>query len=93
LSIMRDTNDGFLIAEEDLKLRGTGDLLGVRQSGIPEYRIANLEHHHDLLVIARDDARLIMHNFPELQGERGSSLRVLLYLMGQDKAISYFRSG
>ena len=93
LSIMRDTNDGFLIAEEDLKLRGAGDLLGVRQSGIPEYRIANLETNHDLLVIARDDARLIVNKNPELQGERGEALRILLYLMEQERAISYLRSG
>ena len=60
LSVMRETDDGFVIAEKDLKLRGAGELLGTRQSGLPEFRIADLQVHADLLSTARDDALLIL---------------------------------
>lgn len=93
LKIMRETEDGFIIAEEDLKLRGAGEVLGTRQSGLQEYRLANLELHGDLLAIARDDARLIVDRDPDLQKTRGEALRLLLYLFERDEAVRYFRSG
>ncbi|MCQ8782631.1 ATP-dependent DNA helicase RecG [Mangrovibrevibacter kandeliae] len=93
LEVMRDTEDGFRIAEEDLKLRGEGDLLGTKQSGLPGFRIARIEHHGDLLEIARDDARLIIARDPELKSERGAALRLLLYLFGKDDAVRLLRAG
>lgn len=93
LNIMRQTNDGFLIAEEDLKLRGGGEILGTRQSGMPGFRIANAEAHADLMEAARDDARLILEMDPDLRTERGSALRCLLYLFGRDEAIGLLRAG
>ena len=93
IRIMRETDDGFRIAEEDLRLRGAGELLGTRQSGFPEFRLADLAVHDDLLAIARDDARLILERDPELEGERGAALRVLLYLFERDAAVKYLRSG
>jgi ATP-dependent DNA helicase RecG len=93
LEILRETEDGFVIAEEDLKLRGEGDLLGTRQSGSPGFRVARLETHADLLEAARDDARLVLSRDPELQGERGKALRVLLYLFGRDDAVRLLRAG
>lgn len=93
LQIMRQTEDGFLIAEKDLELRGSGEILGTRQSGLPEFRLADLSSHSDLLLTARDDAKLIIDRDPELKSPRGESLRVLLYLFEQDQAISYLRSG
>jgi ATP-dependent DNA helicase RecG len=93
LSIMRDTEDGFRIAEKDLELRGAGELLGTRQSGLPEFRLAELPAHAELLAAARDDARLIIDKDPELLTERGKALRVLLYLFERDQAIQYLRSG
>ena len=93
LNVMRETDDGFRIAEEDLKLRGAGELLGTRQSGFPEFRLADLSVHDDLLAAARDDASLILDKDPELQGERGRALRVLLYLFERDAAVRYLRSG
>ncbi len=93
LRILRETDDGFRIAEEDLRLRGAGELLGTRQSGLPEFRLADLAVHGDLLATARDDARLILDKDPELAGERGQALRVLLYLFERDAAVKYLRSG
>ncbi|MCX8282229.1 ATP-dependent DNA helicase RecG [Phyllobacterium sp. 0TCS1.6C] len=93
LKIMRETEDGFRIAEEDLKLRGEGELLGTRQSGTPGFRLANLEAHQDLLEIARKDARYILTRDPELQTTRGEALRVLLYLFERDEAIRLLRAG
>jgi ATP-dependent DNA helicase RecG len=93
LKILRETEDGFLIAEEDLRLRGTGDLLGTRQSGFPEFRVADLDAHGDLLPAARDDAALVLAKDPDLKTERGEALRCLLYLFGRDEAIRYLRSG
>lgn len=93
LKVMRDTEDGFLIAEEDLRLRGAGELLGVRQSGLPEFRIADLAAHADLMAAARDDALLILERDPELQSDRGKALRVLLYLFERDAAVGLLRSG
>lgn len=93
LNIMRETNDGFLIAEEDLKLRGGGEILGTRQSGTPGFRIARADEHADLMEVARDDSRLILEMDPELKSERGAALRCLLYLFGRDAAIRLLRAG
>ncbi|MBB3645531.1 ATP-dependent DNA helicase RecG [Rhizobium sp. BK619] len=93
LSIMRETEDGFRIAEEDLKLRGEGELLGTRQSGTPGFRIASLEAHADLLEIARKDAAYLIERDPELTGERGTAIRTLLYLFRRDEAIRFLRAG
>ncbi|ENN87078.1 ATP-dependent DNA helicase RecG [Rhizobium freirei PRF 81] len=93
LSIMRDTEDGFRIAEEDLKLRGEGELLGTRQSGTPGFRIASLEAHADLLEIARKDAAYLIERDPELTSERGVAVRTLLYLFRRDEAIRFLRAG
>src|SRR2546430_6932820 len=75
LAIMRETEDGFRIAEEDLKLRGEGDVLGTRQSGMPGFRLARIETHGKLIGPARDDASLVLNRDPELTGERGKALR------------------
>ena len=93
LSILRQTEDGFLIAEEDLRLRGGGEMLGTRQSGLPEFKLANLSLHADLVAIASDDAQLIIARDSELQTPRGQALRTLLYLFEQDDAIRMLRSG
>jgi ATP-dependent DNA helicase RecG len=93
LKTMRETDDGFVIAEEDLRLRGAGELLGKRQSGIPEFRIADLGVHADLLAAARDDARLIIARDPELRAPRGEAVRVLLYLFERDEAVRLLRAG
>lgn len=93
LKIMRDTEDGFVIAEEDLRLRGAGEVLGTRQSGVQGFKTADLAHHGDLLTIAHDDVRLIMNTDPALKGARGQALRVLLYLYERDQAIQNMKSG
>ena len=93
LSVMRETEDGFLISEEDLKLRGEGEVLGTRQSGTPGFQIARIEFHADLLETARDDARLLLSRDPELQTERGAAIRLLLYLFGRDEAVRLLRAG
>jgi ATP-dependent DNA helicase RecG len=93
LKIMRETEDGFRIAEEDLKLRGAGELLGTRQSGLPTFRVADIERHGELLAAAYDDARMIIERDAELETPRGQALRVLLYLFERDEAIRYLRSG
>lgn len=93
LSILRDSEDGFLIAEEDLKLRGEGELLGTRQSGTPGFRIASLEAHGDLLEIARKDAAYMIERDPDLTSPRGEALRTLLYLHRRDEAIRFLRAG
>ncbi|CCQ73773.1 ATP-dependent DNA helicase RecG [Magnetospira sp. QH-2] len=93
LEVMRETEDGFRIAEEDLKLRGAGELLGTRQSGLPEFKLADLSVHGDLLAAARDDAQLIIDRDPDLKNERGQNLRTLLYLFERDAAVRFLRSG
>jgi ATP-dependent DNA helicase RecG len=93
LTILRDSEDGFLIAEEDLKLRGEGELLGTRQSGTPGFRIASLEAHADLLEIARKDATYLLDMDPELKSERGQSVRTLLYLHRRDEAVRFLAAG
>ena len=93
LAILRETEDGFRIAEEDLRLRGEGDLLGTRQSGTPGFRVARLEVHGKYLGAARDDAALVLTRDPSLKSERGEALRHLLYLFGKDEAIKLIRAG
>lgn len=93
LSILRETEDGFRIAEEDLKLRGEGELLGTRQSGTPGFVVASLEAHGDLLEIARKDAAYVLERDPDLTSERGEAIRTLLYLHRRDEAIRFLRAG
>jgi ATP-dependent DNA helicase RecG len=93
LTILRETEDGFLIAEEDLRLRGAGDLLGAKQSGMPDFRLADPVRHADLLAVAADDARLIVDRDPSLGGSRGEALRTLLYLFRRERGVRYLRSG
>jgi ATP-dependent DNA helicase RecG len=93
IAIMRKTDDGFRIAEEDLRLRGPGDVLGVRQSGLPVFRIADLTQHSDLLKIADKDAERVVETDPNLLSDRGKALRVLLYLFEKDEAVRFIRSG
>ena len=93
LRIMRETEDGFVIAEEDLRLRGGGEILGTRQSGTPGFRIADAEHHAALMEVARDDARLVVDTDPDLATPRGGALRLLLYLFGRDDAVRLLRAG
>jgi len=90
---MRETDDGFRIAEEDLRLRGAGEVLGTRQSGVPEFRLADIVRHEALLAAARDDAELVLQRDPELGGARGVALRVLLYLFQRDAVVGTLRSG
>jgi ATP-dependent DNA helicase RecG len=93
LEMMRETEDGFRIAEEDLRLRGEGEVLGTRQSGLPGFKLARLEVDGDILAAARDDARLIVDRDPELTTERGRALRILLYMFERDSAIKLLRAG
>jgi ATP-dependent DNA helicase RecG len=93
LSIMRETQDGFRIAEEDLRLRGEGDVLGTRQSGMPGFRVARVELHGKLIEAARDDAKLVLARDPTLTTPRGEALRSLLYFFGRDEAIRLIRAG
>jgi ATP-dependent DNA helicase RecG len=93
LETLRETDDGFRIAEMDLKLRGEGEVLGTRQSGAPGFRIAQLDVHAHLLGAARDDAELILRTDPDLKTERGRALRLLLYLFEREDAVRLLRSG
>lgn len=93
LSIMRETEDGFRIAEEDLRLRGEGDVLGTRQSGMPGFRLALPDVHSDLLEVARDEAKLALARDPDFSSGRAEALRLLLYLFGRDEAVRLMRAG
>jgi ATP-dependent DNA helicase RecG len=93
LKVIRETADGFRIAEEDLKLRGEGDVLGIRQSGLPGYRIARSEVHGQLITQARDQALRVMKDNPKLEGERGEAMRCLLYLYERDEALPLMGAG
>lgn len=93
LKVIRETTDGFRIAEEDLKLRGEGDVLGTRQSGLPGYRIARSEVHAQLIAQARDEALSILKEDPNLHGPRGEALRCLLYLYERDEALPLIGAG
>ncbi|WP_127902799.1 ATP-dependent DNA helicase RecG [Solirhodobacter olei] len=87
LQVLRDTDDGFRIAEEDLAMRGAGDLIGTAQSGLPRFRIADLERQAGLMAVAQADARKLLADDPTLASPRGKAARVLLWLMEQDRAI------
>jgi len=93
LALMRETQDGFRLAEEDLKLRGGGELLGTRQSGDTPFRVASLEQIQRLLPIAHDDARLLIERDGGLTGERGEAARLLLYLFERDWGVQLLRGG
>ena len=93
LEILRQTEDGFRIAEEDLRLRGEGEVLGARQSGAPGFKIARLDLHADLLRAARDEAERALTSDPELSSEKGQNLRLLLYIFERDQALRLLRAG
>ena len=93
LAILRETEDGFRIAEEDLAIRGAGDMIGTAQSGLPRFRIADLERQAALMDLAQSDARKLLHDDPDLTTDRGRAVRVLLWLMEQDRAIRLISVG
>ncbi|WP_319823819.1 ATP-dependent DNA helicase RecG [Thalassovita sp.] len=93
LTTLRDTEDGFRISEVDLEMRGAGDLIGTAQSGLPRFRVADMERQAALMEIAQSDARALMAQDPTLQGPRGKAARVLLWLMEQDQAIRLISVG
>ena len=93
LTAMRETQDGFKIAEEDLTLRGAGEVLGTKQSGLQEFKIADLSIDRDLLTMARNDAKYIMNIDDGLSSERGKALRLLLYLFHKDEAVKTLKAG
>lgn len=93
IAIMRQTEDGFRIAEEDLAIRGAGDVIGTAQSGLPRFRVADLERQAGLMAIARQDVRALLTADPELAGPRGRAARVLLWLMGQDEGVRLLAAG
>ena len=93
LEILRETDDGFRIAEEDLAMRGAGDVLGTAQSGLPKFRVANLETQSGLMAIAQQDARRLVDIDPKLESPRGEAARTLLWLLEQDKAIQMISVG
>ncbi|MGC1494533.1 MAG: ATP-dependent DNA helicase RecG [Sulfitobacter sp.] len=93
LEVLRETEDGFVIAETDLKMRGTGDLIGTAQSGVPRFRVADLERQAGLMAVAQSDARKLLHDDPDLTSPRGQATRLLLWLMRQDEAIRLISVG
>lgn len=93
LALMRETNDGFRIAEEDLRLRGAGEMLGTRQSGDAQFRLSTPELMTELLPAANGDARLLVDRDGGLGGERGQAARIALYLFERDAAVGLLRSG
>ena len=93
LTVLRETEDGFRIAEEDLAMRGAGDLIGTAQSGLPRFRIADLERQGALMAIAQSDARRLLADDPALESPRGQAARLLLWLLDQDRAIRLLSVG
>ncbi|MGR3322837.1 MAG: ATP-dependent DNA helicase RecG [Pseudooceanicola sp.] len=93
LSLLRETEDGFRIAEVDLQMRGAGDVIGVAQSGLPRFRVADMERHAGLMQVAQSDARALLEMEPQLDGARGQAARILLWLTGQDEAIRLISVG
>ena len=93
LNIMKNSEDGFLIAEKDLELRGGGEILGTKQSGFNEFKLADLSEHKDLLYVAKKDADMILQADKNLNTERGKALRILLYLFEQDEAVKTYWAG
>ena len=93
LSTLRETEDGFRIAETDLAMRGAGDLIGTAQSGLPQFRVADLDSMSGLMATAQSDARALLTTDPALTSPRGQAARTLLWLMEQDKAIHLISVG
>ncbi len=93
LEVLRETEDGFKISETDLQMRGAGDLIGTAQSGLPKFRIADMETQAGLMATAQTDARALLAKDPQLSSERGQAVRVLLWLMKQDQAIRLISVG
>jgi ATP-dependent DNA helicase RecG len=93
LTVLRETEDGFRIAEEDLAMRGAGDLIGTAQSGLPRFRVADLERQAALMAVAQTDARRLLADDPALESPRGQAARMLLWLLDQDKAIRLLTVG
>jgi ATP-dependent DNA helicase RecG len=93
LAILRETEDGFRIAEEDLAMRGAGDVIGTAQSGLPKFRIADLERQPSLMALAQSDARVLVDADPDLRSPRGEAARTLLWLMEQDRAMRLLSVG
>ncbi|MEM6710902.1 MAG: ATP-dependent DNA helicase RecG [Pseudomonadota bacterium] len=93
LEAMRDSNDGFILAERDLELRGAGELLGTRQSGFQQFGVADASLDQDLIALAHDDARLTIAKDPHLRGDRGKALQLLLQLFRREAAIRLMASG
>jgi ATP-dependent DNA helicase RecG len=93
LEVLRETEDGFVIAETDLKMRGTGDLIGTAQSGVPRFWVADLERQAGLMAVAQSDARKLLNDDPKLTSARGQATRLLLWLMRQDEAIRLISVG
>jgi ATP-dependent DNA helicase RecG len=90
---LRESEDGFFLAEEDLKMRGGGELVGTKQSGFPEFKIANLMFDSDLLQIAHKNAALILHNDPKLQNASSQKYQSLLKLFSYDDCLKIVTSG
>jgi ATP-dependent DNA helicase RecG len=93
LMMIRQTQDGFRIAEEDLRLRGEGEILGTKQAGLPSFKVANLKEHARLLAVAHDYSNLILNKDPNLTTSKGKALRILLYLFEKDDALRLLRAG
>jgi ATP-dependent DNA helicase RecG len=93
LNIMKQTEDGFFIAEKDLELRGGGEILGTRQSGFAQFKIADMQYHQDLLIKARDDVKEILQTDYKLETPRGEALKILLYLFEQNEAVKTYLAG
>lgn len=93
LKILRESEDGFRIAEEDLRLRGSGEVLGTKQSGLPGFKLCDPVQQEDLLLTARADAQNLLSRDPELDSERGQAMRILLYLFERDAAARFLRAG
>lgn len=93
LKIMKSTNDGFKIAEEDLRLRGGGDALGLKQSGMPAFRLADLGYHQDLLALAQQESLDLLKRDPQLMSLQGQAARLLLALFGRESATRFLKAG
>ncbi len=93
LTVLRNSNDGFKIAEADLKLRGAGEVLGIRQSGLPNFHFADLSEHTTLLQLANRAAISFLSQDPNLETNRGQALKNMLYLFGKDKEIHFLKAG
>ena len=93
LSVLRESDDGFKIAEADLKLRGAGEVLGIRQSGVPLFKLADMTAHADLLMLANEEAQKILNEDPDLKTKRGQALKNMLYLFKKDKEIHLLKAG